>query len=407
VAKRAEEIDRLARERLGLARLRPGQREAIESVLSGRDTLLVMASGAGKSAVYQLAGLMLDGPTIVVSPLIALQRDQVEALEGAEAAEAGLLNSTLTPREREAALEEVEEGELRFLLMAPEQLTKDDVRGELRAAGPALFVVDEAHCVSEWGHDFRPDYLRLSEAIEGVGRPPVLALTATAAPPVREDIVSLLGLRDVNVVVRGFDRPNLHLSVERHHDAEAKRRALLDAVAEVEPPGIVYTATKRATEELTELLRERGVSAHAYHGGLSTGRRDAVQTAFMEDHACDVIVATVAFGMGVDKPNVRWVFHDQVSESVDAYYQEIGRAGRDGKPAEARLFYRPEDLGLRRFFAAAGAGPEAVEEVADELATARAPVDPARLRERLSLSRSKVASALQCLERTGAVELDP
>jgi len=209
----------------------------------------------------------------------------------------------------------------------------------------------------------------------------VLALTATAAPPVREDILEILGLRDAEVVVRGFDRPNIHLSVERFQEASHKRRALLDAVAEAEPPGLVYCATKRGAEEVAAELVERGVRAAYYHGGLGAKKRDAVQEAFMDDAGVDVVVATVAFGMGVDKPNVRWVFHHDISESVDSYYQELGRAGRDGEPARAVLYYRPEDLGLRRFFAAGMVDREAMERVARLLVLAQRPVEPADVLE--------------------------
>src|SRR3954470_19145681 len=246
-------IEELARERFGFAALRPGQREGVEAVIGGRDALCVMSTGSGKSAIYQLAGLILDGPTIVVSPLIALQRDQMESAEEG-IAEAEVINSTLTVRQREEAFEEAEEGEVEFVLLAPEQLANEEVLERLREARPSLFVVDEAHCVSQWGHDFRPDYLRLPAAIEAVGRPPVLALTATAAPPVREEIVETLGLRDPAIIVKGFDRPNIHLGVRTFQDAHRKRRALLDAVAEAPSPGIVYTATKKAAEEVAAEL---------------------------------------------------------------------------------------------------------------------------------------------------------
>jgi ATP-dependent DNA helicase RecQ len=396
-----DRIDDVARQRLGFTALRPGQREAIESVLAGRDTVAIMSTGSGKTAIYQIAGQLLDGATVVVSPLIALQRDQVDG-----EADAALLNSTLSARAREEVFEEAGDGELEYVLLAPEQLAHPGVLERLRAARPSLFVVDEAHCVSEWGHDFRPDYLELADAIARLGGPTVLALTATASPPVRDDISSVLRLRDPELVIRGFDRPNIWLGVEHFHDGEVKHRAVLDAVAEAEPPGIVYVATKRASEELADELRARGVRADAYHGGLSARRRDDVQEAFMHDAGVDVVVATIAFGMGIDKANVRWVFHHDVSASVDAYYQELGRGGRDGEPARAVLFYRPEDLGLRRFFAGGSVDRETMERVARALVLAGRPVEPSAMLEELALTKTKLATAVHRLEQAGFVEVD-
>lgn len=346
-------VEDLAGEVFGFERLRPGQQEAVEAVTSGRDTLAVMPTGAGKSAIYVLAETMVGGPAVVVSPLIALQRDQVESLRDTAAGPASEVNSTMPAGRRHGVLEDLERGELDFLFVSPEQLANDQTRQAVTRARPRLMVVDEAHCVSQWGHDFRPDYLKLGEAAEAMGRPPILALTATAAPPVRDEIVSELGLRDPVVIVRGFDRPNIHLSVQLHHDTEDKGTALAQLVPDLDGPGIVYVATRRETLELANELERIGLRAAGYHGGLDAGEREAVYEAFMGDEL-DVVVATTAFGMGIDKSHLGFVVHFEISESIDSYYQEIGRAGRDGTPARAVLLYRPEDLGLRRFFAGHG-----------------------------------------------------
>ena len=401
----AASIDRVAREAFGFAELRPGQREAITSVLEGRDTLAVMSTGSGKSAIYQIAGLLQPGTTVVISPLIALQRDQVEDLRERMGGNAAQLNSTLSAREREAALSGLADDALEFLFLAPEQLANPDVLDELAASGISLLVVDEAHCISEWGHDFRPDYLRLGSVIEALDRPVVLALTATAAPPVREEIEERLGMRDTELVVRGFDRPNIHLEVDRFHSESSHERALLERVAAAPKPGIVYTATRRSTEELAAALAQRGIRAAAYHAGLRDADRHATQERFMDDEL-DVVIATTAFGMGIDKPNVRFVYHVEPADSVDSYFQEIGRAGRDGEPAEAVLFYRPEDLGVRRFFAGTGqVNVEDIARVAEAVAEADGPVDPTEVQEETHLSQSKLTTAVSRLEDVGAVEV--
>jgi ATP-dependent DNA helicase RecQ len=398
-----DKIERAGREVFGFEELRPGQAEAVRRVLDGRDTLAVMSTGYGKSAIYQIAALLIPGPTVVVSPLIALQRDQVEGLEREGTGGAAAVSSQVAASARREALEELAEGELEFLFLSPEQLSNEEVLADVVAAGPSLFVVDEAHCISEWGHDFRPDYLKLGAVAEAVGRPPILALTATASPPVRDEIVARLGMRDPEVIVRGFDRPNIRLAVERFHDARTKRRALVERVAGEPKPGIVYAATRRLAEELAAALAESGVSAIAYHGGMRRGDRTEAQEAFMHDRV-DVVVATTAFGMGVDKHNVRFVFHSEPSDSVDSYYQEIGRGGRDGDPARAVLFYRSEDLGLRRFFAGGGhADEDQIRLVAETVAEHAGAVAASALLAETELSQSKLTTAVTRLEDVDGV----
>jgi ATP-dependent DNA helicase RecQ len=407
-------LDDLARDALGIDALRDDQRTAIEAVLDGRDALVVMATGSGKSAIYQLAGLRLDGPTVVVSPLIALQQDQVAGLREATGDDdlAVTLNSQMGRKARREALDGLGDGRARFVLLAPEQLANVDVLADLAEVRPALFVVDEAHCISEWGHDFRPDYLRLGAARHALSddgaRPlPVLALTATAAPPVRDEIVSRLSMDDPAVVVGAFDRPELWLEVRRFEDEDQKDRALLDAVEEQEGDGLVYVATRRAAEETAEALRERGVDARHYHGGMPADEREELLEAFLAGDV-RVVVATIAFGMGVDKPDVRFVLHHAPSASLDAYLQEIGRAGRDGEPATVVLFYRQQDLGLRRFQAGAGqVDADQIERVATVVSAYGDPLDPSRVAEELDLTASKVTTAVSRLEDAGALEVQP
>src|SRR5829696_7413379 len=396
-------ITQVARDAFGWKKLRPGQ--AAAAVIDGGDTLAVMSTGYGKSAIYQIAALLIPGPTVVVSPLIALQREQAEELEEQGVGGAANVNSTVGVTERREAFEELEEDALEFIFMSPEQLANEEVQEELTAAEPSLFVVDEAHCISEWGHDFRPDYLKLGAVAEALGRPPILALTATASPPVREEIVARLGMRDPAVFVRGFDRPNIWLGVERFREEEQKRRALIERVSEEPKPGIVYAATRRGAEEYAAEFRDAGVDALAYHGGMNKGDRSRAQERFMDDDV-EVIVATTAFGMGVDKPNVRFVFHLEVADSVDSHYQEVGRAGRDGEPARAILFYRPEDLGLRRFFAGSGqVDLEEIQRVADAVEEHPGPIDAVELRDETELSQSKLTTAVSRLEDAGAIEV--
>ena len=401
------DIRTVARERLGFDALRPGQEAAIAAVLAGHDTLVVMPTGSGKSAIYQIAGLLLDGPTIVVSPLIALQRDQVESLDDRERIHAAELNSTLNDSDREAVFAALETHTHMFVFLAPEQLANEDTLERLRQANPALFVVDEAHCISEWGHDFRPDYLKLGAFLETLGHPTTLALTATAAGPVREEIVDRLGMSDPEIFVRGFDRPNIRLAVETFIHEDDKHAALLDRAAAHGGPGIVYAATRKETEELAAALVDRGIAAAAYHAGLKASERDQVQAGFMAGDTA-VMVATIAFGMGIDKPDIRFVYHDSISESLDSYYQEIGRAGRDSDPAEAVLFYDPEDLKLRRF--QSGVGELKADDVRPVLRTIRnagEPLDPADLREDFGITDTQLLRVLSRLEDVDAVSIEP
>ncbi len=398
------EIRRTAQEGLGFDRLRPGQQPVIEAVLAGRDTLAIMSTGSGKSAIYQIAGALIPGMTLVVSPLIALQKDQLDALAQGDVGEAAALNSSVAEAVREEAWEDMGQDRLEFVFMAPEQFNNPATLERLQQNPPSLFVVDEAHCISEWGHDFRPDYMKLGAVIEQLGHPTVLALTATAAPPVRREIVDRLGMRDPRVVVRGFDRPNIWLGVSTVQDESAKEKMLVKRVLAAEKPGIVYVATRKHAAEVTAKLQAVGVNTQTYHAGMSAKDRECVHNAFMADEI-EVIVATIAFGMGVDKPNVRFVFHYDISESVDSYYQEIGRAGRDGLPASALLFYSPSDLGLRRFFASSGAiDEEQVRQVFEAIMLNEGSASQDDLAEMVAVPKGKQLAVLNRLVDAGALQ---
>jgi len=335
------------KEIFGFDSFRPGQEAVIRAVLEGRDTLAVMPTGGGKSLCYQIPALMQQSLTVIVSPLISLMKDQVDSLLQSSVADAAALHSGLPPEERWEVERKVRTGEIRMLYVAPERLRSLEFVLSLRRAGVGLFVVDEAHCISEWGHDFRPDYLFLPRAVRDLGSPPVLALTATATPRVRQDIRRSLGMRDPHVEVTSFNRPNLTYRVVPVEKKKEKLARILDVIRSSPPPGIVYATTRKECDELAAELRSSGVDAAAYHAGMGAARRNEVQERFMTDEV-GVVVATIAFGMGVDKPNVRFVIHAAVPGSLPAYIQESGRAGRDGEAAECVVLYRGADVGRRK-----------------------------------------------------------
>ena len=328
----------------GYSAFRPGQEEILSAILDGEEVLAVMPTGSGKSLLFQLPPIVREGLTLVVSPLIALMRDQVTQLRelGVEAAS---LNSSTEPDERRSIARGFKDGTLRLLYIAPERLLRDDVIAYLKGFAIGLLAIDEAHCVSQWGHDFRPEYLRLKEVVEALGGPQTVAVTATADAPTRGEIARKLFVRRPRVFVRSFDRPNLFLAMRPKTDAT---RQLIDRLeAHRGESGIIYCASRRRTEELAEELSCRGRRALPYHAGLEHDVRSANQDVFLREDGC-VICATVAFGMGVDKPDVRFVFHADMPASIEAYYQEIGRAGRDGLPADTLTLYGAGDIELRR-----------------------------------------------------------
>jgi ATP-dependent DNA helicase RecQ len=362
---RGAEIEELARKRLGFERLRPGQLRAAEALAGGRDVLAVLPTGGGKSAIYELAGMLRTGPTVVVSPLIALQDDQLAHLQAA-GLPAIVLNSQQSAGARAAALLASCDPDT-FVFLSPEQLANPETRQALRRAGPGLFVVDEAHLISQWGHDFRPDYMVLGAQAGAIGAPVRLALTATAAPPVRQEITRRLGLRDPRVVIGDFDRPHIALSVQRVRTLDDKHHELVRSAGEFAGPGIVYAATHADAQAAREALAAAGEPVTLYHAGLSGRERHDAMTAFLGG-AARIIAATVAFGMGIDKPDVRWVLHYDPPPSLDAYYQEMGRAGRDDAPSRARLLYRYEDFETARYLTAGSVSGAAVAQAAAALA---------------------------------------
>ncbi|THD76652.1 DNA helicase RecQ [Thalassobius vesicularis] len=364
----------------GFDAFRDGQDDVVQAVAAGQNVLAIMPTGGGKSLCFQLPALLRDGVTVVISPLIALMRDQVRALREA-GVEAGALTSGNTPEETDAVWEALEAGRLKLLYIAPERLSAGSSLGMLRRIGVNLIAVDEAHCVSQWGHDFRPDYLRIGELRRALNVP-LAAFTATADAETRAEIVErLFDGQPPQTFLRGFDRPNIHLAFAAKNNP--RQQILSFAAARKGQSGIVYCGTRAKTEALAQALREAGHAACHYHGGMEADDRRHTETRFQREDGL-IVVATVAFGMGIDKPDIRWVAHADLPKSIEAYYQEIGRAGRDGAPAETLTLFGPDDIRLRRAQIDEGLAPPE-----------RRSADHARLNALLGL-----AEALHCRRAT-------
>ena len=416
ISPRLAEARALLKERFGYDDFRPGQTDAVSAVLEGRDTLVVLPTGGGKSLCYQVPALLLDGLTVVISPLISLMKDQVDALT-ARGLPATFINSTLSQTEVSERMGRVQRGEIKLLYVAPERFDLGTTAERLKAVGVRLLAVDEAHCISEWGHDFRPSYLRVKDVRQRLGAPPTVALTATATPEVREDIARQLALHDPALVLTGFDRTNLSYHVIAVKNDAAKDATLIDLLRERTDDGvaIVYASTRKTVERIASMLQHAKVKAVAYHAGLDDAHRAEVQDAFMNGRAA-VIVATNAFGMGIDKSNVRLVVHHAMPGTLEAYYQEAGRAGRDRQPATAILLHSFPDRFMHEFFIN-GALPErdvvtAVYDACCRMADKHGLVEdgPASIaaEARGKVSDREAESALRILARGGALAVaDP
>jgi len=347
--KTSNNLNSTLKQQFGIPKFRPGQQDALEHILGGEDTLVVMPTGYGKSLIYQLAALLLPHTTLVISPLISLMKDQIDSLVRNKIS-ASYLNSSLSSAEQSNRLRILSQGGYKILLVAPERLRNRAFNKALSNVPISLLVVDEAHCLSQWGHDFRPDYLHIADFSQECKEPVILALTATATLRVQKEIIKLLNREDMIKVITGFNRPNLFFEVAYIPDLTGKLRFLNQFMSAIDGAGIIYTGTRRDAEEIAEFMSEVvGTSARYYHAGLDPKSRNEIQDLFMSGELT-VVAATNAFGMGIDRPDVRFVIHYSMPGSLEAYYQEAGRAGRDGKPARAVLIYSPDDTALQEFF---------------------------------------------------------
>jgi len=405
--KQKKELKELLTLHYGFSSFRPGQERAVNCVLEARSCAVIMPTGGGKSLCYQLPAMVLSGVTIVISPLISLMKDQVDSLQRI-GIPATFINSSISPDEARNRIQAVRQGGYKLLYIAPERFCNQEFLDALKDIRVELFAVDEAHCISQWGHDFRPSYLKLREAVRAAGDPPVMALTATATPEVREDIIRQLGLADPEVVITGFGRPNLQFGVIRTHEGQ-KTRYALDAVQSARGgKGIIYVGTRARVDDLVQVLLDNDIEAVAYHAGMEGEERKWVQNKFLTDQV-QVIVATNAFGLGIDKPDIRFVIHYDMPGTIEAYYQEAGRAGRDGKKSFCLLFYSSRDRHLHEFFIKGdNPPPGTVKEVYDILAgfeTDNVRITYSEIMEMLSeqVPEMAIGTALKLLEREGYI----